>query len=158
MKHLIPICLLLLFIFPDNLLAKTYQYVNANGRTVYSNSPGPDEHTSRNDNRSGFKFSRSKEKTAEDIPLDFTPEKTEYRRGKLLIWGNVKNKLNGRPYRFVKVTFSLWGGRGGTLMAREYLYTDPTTIGPGQIGYILGYAIDCDVEQLNLIEYQVTGQ
>ena len=105
-----------------------------------------------------YKFSQSKEKTAEDIPLDFTPEKTEYRYGRLMIWGSVKNKFNGRPYEYVKVTFSLWGGRGGTLMAREYTYSSPMEIGPGQVGYVQGFGIKCDVSNLNLIEYQVTGK
>lgn len=105
-----------------------------------------------------FKISKSKDVTAEDIPLDFINEKITYERGYLKIWGHVRNKLNSRPYEFVKITFSLWGGRSGKLIAREFTYTDPTDIGPGQIGYIIEHSIKCDVSELNLIEYKVTGR
>jgi len=105
-----------------------------------------------------LKFSKSREKTAEDIPLDFTLEKTSYSNGYLRIWGSVRNKMNSVPYRFVKVTFSLWGGHGGKLMTREFTYTSPMHIGPGQIGYIHEYMIECEASQLNLVEYKVSGK
>jgi hypothetical protein len=105
-----------------------------------------------------LKFSKSRETTAEDIPLDFNLEKTSYSNGYLRIWGSVRNKMNGVPYRFVKVTFSLWGGHSGKLITREFTFTSPMHIGPGQIGYIHEYMIECDASQLNLVEYKVTGK
>lgn len=159
MKNLITLIIcILLWVGYEPAHSQDYTYVNGNGRVVSSRPNDYSTMGGGNSRRSGYKFSRSKEKTAEDIPLDFNLEKTEYEYGQLKIWGNVKNKINGRPYEFVKVTFSLWGGRGGNLLAREYMYTKPTTIGPDQIGYIIGYGIECNPSQINLIEYQVTGQ
>lgn len=159
MKNLFILFIWILLLAGDQSAhGQDYTYVNGNGRVVSSRTNDYSTISGGNSRISRYKFSKSKERTAEDIPLDFNLEKTEYEYGRLNIWGNIKNKINGRPYEFVKVTFSLWGGRGGTLLAREYMYTDPTTIGPGQIGYIIGYGIECNPEQINLIEYQVTGR
>lgn len=109
-------------------------------------------------NGNDFKFIESREKTSEDIPLEFIPEKSTYERGRLRIWGRVKSRVVNRPYDSVKVTFTLYGGRGGDLVAREYTYASPDAIGPGQTGYINEFMIKCDISQLNVIEYNVTGK
>lgn len=139
--------------------AEIYEYKNAVGRTIRTTTPPPGHGETAPDAPSrSFKFIKSKQRTAEDIPLDFEVDKTEYSNGYLRIWGNIKGSKKNQSYTFVKVTFSLYGGRGGDLLAREYTYANPKDIGPGEIGYIIEYLIKCDISKLNVIEYKVTGK
>jgi hypothetical protein len=141
--------------------AEVYKYVNGNGRIVYTLDRGYTQQPSNATNRShvgNFKFIKSKEKTSEDIPLDFEHEKTSYEHGYLKIWGSIKNKNKGQTYDFVKVTFSIFGSQGGQLITREYTYTEPKMISFGEIGYIQEFMIKCRPSQINVIEYKVTGR
>ncbi|HAS54773.1 MAG TPA: hypothetical protein DCS42_11965 [Nitrospiraceae bacterium] len=104
-----------------------------------------------------FSFTESNQKTAEDIDLDFTPEKAEWKNGRVRVWGNIKNKTY-ESYQFVKITFSAWGTGHGNLLGRVSMYTDPMDIGPGQIGYIENFGINCGNQKPNDIEFKVTGR
>jgi hypothetical protein len=103
-----------------------------------------------------FRFTDSSVRTAEDIDLDFTPEKAEWVYGKVRVLGRVTNKTN-RSYRFVKITFSAMGTGHGNLLGRTFTFTDPSDIGPREVGYI-DRRIDCNNQKPNDIEYKITGQ
>jgi len=154
----VSVILLAVPLFSDLSVAQVYEYRNAAGRLVQSGSPPPGYSGSERRSPGRFKFIKSKEKTAEDIPLDFDVEKTEYEYGYFKIWGSVKGSKKNRSYKWVQVTFSLYGGRGGDLIARESTFADPKDIGPGQVGYIIGYPIECNISKLNVVEYKVTGK
>lgn len=99
--------------------------------------------------------SKSQDATAEDLPLTYSAERTEVERTGVLLMGTVKN--TGKiPYRYVKVTFTVKKSSGG-FITRDVAYTDPTDIGPGQVGYIDKW-IDTGGEVPGKIEWSITGR
>jgi hypothetical protein len=105
---------------------------------------------------SDFNFSRSRQKTAEDIPLEFILDKTKYEYGRLKIFGTIKSRSNNSPYKFVAVTFSVYGSMSH-LLTRKETWASPDVINPGEISFVEAI-IECKNSEISRIEYNVTGR
>jgi hypothetical protein len=99
--------------------------------------------------------SKSQEKTALDLPFSYEAEKTVMDGNRFKMIGTVKN-TGQSSYQYVKVTFTASKGYG-TFIARDFAYTEPNDIGPGQVGYI-DTTIDVDGVKPDKIEWTVTGR
>lgn len=119
--------------------------------TIMSTSPAP-----AFAQYSEYQFKKSEDVTSEDLPLDFQIEKTEWQFGRVRIWGYIKN-TDSRPHSFVKVIFTAKDFYGN-LINRQSTFTRPYDIGPGQVGYIEDYGVDCGGIEPGYIEYKVLGR
>jgi hypothetical protein len=99
---------------------------------------------------------KSKEKTSNEIPLEFILQKTRWDGKDIWIWGAVENSTS-KTYENVKVRFAA-KGRAGKLFGRKAWDTDPTAIKPGQTGYIDEQYVRCEHKIPYSLEYKVTGQ
>lgn len=98
--------------------------------------------------------SRSDEKTSKDLPFTYEAEKTSMDGTGVRLIGTVKN-TGQSTYRYVKVTFTASKGYGA-FIARDYTYTDPNEIGPGQVGYVEMW-INTDGVKPDSIKWSLTG-
>lgn len=99
---------------------------------------------------------KSKEKTSNEIPLEFILEKTKWDGKDIWIWGAIENSTS-KTYEKVKVRFTA-KGRAGKFIGRKVWDTDPATIKPGQIGYIDEQYVRCERKKPYYLEYNVSGE
>lgn len=97
---------------------------------------------------------KSQDRTSEDLPLAYNDQKTTFEDGRVEMVGTVKN-TGGTAYEWVKVVFTASKSSGG-FIARNYTYTDPKVIAPGQIAFV-ECSIDVAGEKPGKIEWTVMG-
>ncbi|MGK0291447.1 MAG: hypothetical protein ACI86H_002915 [bacterium] len=97
---------------------------------------------------------KSKDKTSTDLSLQFVMEKTKWDGEDLWVWGTVKNK-GKTTYKFVYITFTA-RGKNGKFISRHQHSTQPSTIGPGQVGYIVYKDIECEGRRPKVVEFKVS--
>lgn len=98
---------------------------------------------------------KSQERTSEDLPLTYRADRTDISRTGVQLQGVVRN-TGSTPYRWVKVTFTA-SSSSGAFIARDYTYTEPKEIGPGEVAYIDKW-LDTRGERPGKIEWNVTGK
>ncbi|MGK0291448.1 MAG: hypothetical protein ACI86H_002916 [bacterium] len=97
---------------------------------------------------------KSKNKTSTDISLEFVMEKTRWDGEDINVWGTVKN-TGTKTYKMVRVMFTA-RDKNGRFIGRNDRFTDPKTIGPGQVGYIVNKHIECDRRRPKILEFKVS--
>ena len=98
--------------------------------------------------------SKSDDKTSMDLPFSYEAEKTYMDGNGVHLIGKVKN-TGQSTYSYVKITFTALKGYG-TFLARDYVYTDPKDIGPGQVGYV-DTKVDTGGVKPDNVKWVITG-
>lgn len=105
----------------------------------------------------GYNVVMSSEKTAEDIKIDFTPQRIETTERSMTIYGKLTNNYE-QECKFCQVTVELLD-RTGKFIIRDKTYSDPSTIKPKQVGDIEIFVLsDLLIKnKVGSIVYKVTG-
>jgi hypothetical protein len=102
-------------------------------------------------------FVKSKDITADDIPLDFVVQKVNWTRSNTLrIWGKVTNATN-TPFRYARITLTALDA-DGKFLGRQQAYFDPKVLGPGHSAFVDGVYIETEGRKPTTVEYGITGE
>lgn len=102
----------------------------------------------------GIYVAKTQDRTSEDLPLAYVEQKTVFNGNRVQMVGTVKN-TGSVAYKWVKVVFTASRSSGG-FIERNYTYTEPKEIAPGQIGFV-DCTIDTAGEKPGKIEWAVMG-
>ena len=98
---------------------------------------------------------KSQDRTSEDLPLSYVEQKTTFDGSAVDMVGTVKN-TGSVPYEWVKVVFTA-SKSSGAFIDRNYSYSDPKEIGPGQIAFV-ECRINTNGEKPGKIEWTLMGR
>lgn len=94
-----------------------------------------------------------KEKTSKDTPLVFQLQKISTGYSGISVFGRIGNGTD-EPYEDVMVIVTAYG-EDGKFLGRGRTSASPSTVGPGQVGYIDGLGIDIGNSRPVKMEWKV---